>query len=94
MSGRRPSAAERDRDRDALAAAILELNRDGLEPLCTDDPRFLDDDRETRAEVLDHCQRCDILTACAAAGRHERFGIWAGQDRTPDQRRDLPEEET
>ena len=88
---RRPSAAERDRDRNNLAAAIIGLNALGLEPLCTDDPRFLDDDRATRATVLEHCQRCDIIDACRAAGRHERFGCWAGQDRTPD-RPTAPEE--
>ena len=41
---------------------------------------------EERAEAAEACQACPILDPCGAAGRFERWGVWAGIDRAPTKR--------
>lgn len=71
----------------ALANALHDLAQTGLTPTCHNDWRFLDDDRDIRRAMIDHCRECPIFDACHTAGTYEHHGIWGGRDRTPPERR-------
>lgn len=40
-------------------------------------------DRKTRLEAEVRCTGCPAFGPCDTAGAGERFGVWAGRDRTP-----------
>lgn len=66
-----------------LARALLTLAEGGQRPRCSDAPHLaLSDDAADRAIASTWCNGCPIFDACHEAGQFERFGIWAGQDRT------------
>ena len=70
--------------REQLSRALLTLAEDGQRPRCSDAPHLaLSDDAADRAIASRWCDGCPIFDACHEAGRYERFGVWAGQDRTP-----------
>ena len=73
-----PAAAEAHQ---RLAAALAGLE-DEL-TICHDDRRFMSEDADERAQAARVCRGCPIFAACAAAGEHEAWGIWAGVDREP-----------
>lgn len=45
---------------------------------------WTDDDRDVRAEAAAACQHCPVTALCGtyAHAADERFGVWAGRDRT------------
>ena len=81
MTSRATAGAEA---RDTLSRALLTLAEGGQRPRCSDAPHLaLSDDAADRAIASRWCEGCPIFDACHQAGQFERFGIWAGQDRTP-----------
>lgn len=85
MSG--PQRVRRGAAGDRLTAALLELTEEGRRPPCGEPGAadlFLSDDYETRLSVAGHCHGCPILAECEAAAveNRERFGVWAGVDRS------------
>ena len=69
----------------ALSAALLRLVEQGTLPPCADrSGAWTSDDRDERALAARLCRPCPILTECGAAAdsTKERFGVWAGVDRT------------
>ena len=69
---------------DRLTAALLTLAARGQSPPCTADDRWLSEDQDERATAARLCAGCPVLEPCrmAAAAQGERFGVWAGVDRT------------
>lgn len=62
-----------------------ELVEQGTLPPCADrSGAWTSDDRDERALAARLCRPCPILTECGAAAdsTKERFGVWAGVDRT------------
>lgn len=51
---------------------------------------WLSDRHEDRHEAAEQCAGCPVLDACAAAGQHERFGVWGGRDVTVKPGKKLP----
>lgn len=85
------TARQRSRASDALTAALLALASRGQRPRCGDPGArdlWLSDDYDERAQAAAWCNGCPVWQECGAAAesRQERFGVWAGQDRTPDTR--------
>lgn len=69
----------------ALHHALLDLEVNGDRTPCQRDPEpYHSDAPGERAEAAEACGSCPVITACAtyadAAG--ERWGVWAGIDRT------------
>lgn len=80
MTSRATAGAEA---RETLARALLALTDRGMRPRCSDSPQlWISENADERATAATWCAGCPILEACSAAGEFERFGIWAGQDRT------------
>jgi len=70
---------------DRLAFALARLVANGSRPPCADGSgAWTSDDRDERALAARLCRPCPILTECGAAAdsTKERFGVWAGVDRT------------
>ncbi|HOA57786.1 MAG TPA: WhiB family transcriptional regulator [Dermatophilaceae bacterium] len=70
---------------DRLAFALARLLANGSRPPCADGSgAWTSDDRDERALAARLCRPCPILTECGAAAdsTKERFGVWAGVDRT------------
>lgn len=66
-----------------LAVALLDAD---TVPPCHAHPRpslWISDDPDERALAARLCRRCPVIELCREAGRRERFGVWAGKDRTP-----------
>lgn len=77
---------------DRLTAQLSALlDADDRPPCCWPDvaPWWLSDAHADRARAAEHCHGCAILDACrdAADENGERFGVWAGRDRTPKPRK-------
>ena len=70
---------------DRLAFALARLLANGSRPPCADGSgAWTSDDRDERALAARLCRPWPILTECGAAAdsTKERFGVWAGVDRT------------
>ena len=70
---------------DRLAFALGRVLANGSRPPCADGSgAWTSDDRDERALAARLCRPCPILTECGAAAdsTKERFGVWAGVDRT------------
>jgi hypothetical protein len=72
---------------DQLTRALLSLTSRGQRPRCGDPADaglWLSDYAEERALACTLCHGCPVIQACgeAAEAAGERFGVWAGQDRT------------
>lgn len=85
MSG--PQRGLRGPADERLTLALLDLAAEGRRPPCGEPGAadlFLSDDSETRLSVAGHCHGCPILAECEAAAveNRERFGVWAGVDRS------------
>ena len=65
---------------EALTLALV----DTLTP-CRGSDAWTSDDAEDRAVAVRACQSCELLDLCRAAAdsTRERFGVWAGVDRSP-----------
>jgi Transcription factor WhiB len=76
---------------DLLTRALLDAAVAGLRPHCSDPPSrhlWLSEHEGERAEAVKLCSGCPVLAECdeAAEARQERFGVWAGKDRTKRQK--------
>lgn len=70
---------------DRLAWALAALLAEGTRPPCCDGSgAWVSEDRDERAMAARACMPCALLSACreAADSTSERFGVWAGVDRT------------
>jgi hypothetical protein len=70
-----------------LTQALAELARSGELHHCGDPSTgwmWLSDDVEDRALAIKLCRGCPVFDLCgeAASLQRERFGVWAGRDRT------------
>jgi len=70
-----------------LTHALLNLADQGGRPRCGEPATrdlWTSDAQAERALAVQHCAGCPVLTACGAAAEanSERFGVWAGVDRT------------
>lgn len=70
-----------------LTSALVRLASEGRRPICgdwRDGSPWLSDDRHERAYAAILCQRCPVLSECAASADEagETFGVWGGTDRT------------
>jgi hypothetical protein len=73
---------------DRLTRALIDLAAAGLRPHCSDPEThhlWTSEHRGERAEAALLCLGCPALDPCgtAAEARHERWGVWAGVDRSP-----------
>ena len=73
---------------DRLTLALIALSTQGKRPRCGDPEThhyWLSDEQDERAAAATWCSGCPILEACgeAAEEKREKFGVWAGVDRTP-----------
>lgn len=68
----------------ALTTALVDLLDRGRRPVCAGRDEWLSDSADVRAEAAALCLRCWIIAECheAAEEAGERFGTWAGLDRT------------
>jgi hypothetical protein len=80
MSSRRRQASDR------LTQALITAASQGLRPHCSDAGSWLwlSNDPADRREAAAMCTECPVFDPCgqAAEERDERFGVWAGVDRT------------
>jgi hypothetical protein len=72
---------------DRLTRALLAAAAAGQRPHCSDpgtSELWLSDHPGERREATRLCHGCPVFTPCGAAAeaRQERFGVWAGRDRT------------
>lgn len=67
-----------------LTRALVDLADAGRFPPCSGGDEWLSDDPADRARAAEWCQPCPIIAACGAAAdeAREKFGTWAGRDRT------------
>jgi len=73
------------RPHDRLAFALARVLAIGSRPPCGDGSgAWVSDDRDERAMAARLCARCPLIVECAEAAdsTKERFGVWAGVDRT------------
>ena len=73
---------------EAFTKALLDLGAGGLRTHCSDpDSRhmWLSESAAERAEAAKLCRGCPVILECgqAATARKERWGVWAGVDRSP-----------
>lgn len=75
-----PRATPSTPEWDALAEALTETRT----PCCGSDA-WTSEDPAARASAVLACRACPLTEACRAAAdsTHERFGVWAGEDRSP-----------
>ena len=69
----------------ALEAAVFRGDR----VPCAGREEWVSEDVDERAEAARACRPCPVTALCAAAAdeHREKFGVWAGVDRTPRPRR-------
>ena len=72
---------------DALTTALISLVPRGIRPRCSDPEThylWLSEDQAERKQAARWCVGCPVLSECDTAARanRERFGVWAGRDRT------------
>ncbi|GAB2747758.1 hypothetical protein GCM10027039_01750 [Terrabacter koreensis] len=70
---------------DELARALEEAVDLGLIIPCAGSDDWTSEDADTRAAAAQRCDGCPCLNECAAAADEtkERWGVWAGRDRSP-----------
>lgn len=69
-----------------LAARLTELDDTGTTWPCREQGElWFADDPDERAAAAEACRSCPALTECGdyATTAREKFGVWAGKDRTP-----------
>ena len=76
----------------SLTDALLKMAGNGQRPRCgdwNDNNPWLSDDERLRAMAARWCAGCPVLAECGAAADEtpERFGVWAGRDRTKRERK-------
>jgi hypothetical protein len=70
---------------DRLTQALFRLAAKGQRPRCGDYETswmWLDEDPHNRAHAAAMCSGCPVFDPCDEVGQHQRFGTWAGVDRT------------
>lgn len=73
---------------EALTAALGHLLEQGQRPPCAGGGDvWLSDDLDERSQAAHACDGCPLLAPCDAVGQGEKFGVWAGIDRTTTNKR-------
>jgi hypothetical protein len=70
---------------DRLTQALIRAAAPSQRPRCGDSEvawMFLDESPQTRAIAATKCTGCPVFEPCDAVGVNQRFGTWAGVDRT------------
>jgi hypothetical protein len=68
---------------DRLTRALVDWARRGVRPGCVDYAYlFLSEDPRERRVAAAMCNGCCVFTECDEVGRFQRFGVFAGTDRT------------
>jgi hypothetical protein len=70
---------------DALTRALIDLASRGGRPRCGDSETsylWLSDHDSDRKQAAIMCRGCPVFDPCDEVGQHQRFGTWAGADRT------------
>ena len=69
---------------DQLTVALINAASQGLGPHCSDAGSWLwlSEDPADRRQAAAMCTGCVVFTECGEVGQHQRFGTWAGIDRT------------
>ena len=72
-----------------LASALEAADDRGDTVPCAGRAEWISEDVDERAEAARACRPCPVTALCAAAAdeHREKFGVWAGVDRTPRPRR-------
>jgi hypothetical protein len=76
-----------------FSQAVIEACDRGSPPHCYDAGDFwVSESVEDRRTAEQLCRGCPVLKYChaAATARRERFGVWAGVDRSPGKKRRQP----
>ncbi len=73
-----------------LTRALVDFAAQGRRPRCGEPgghELWCSDDATDRAQAASWCTGCPVMDECAAAAdeQAEKFGVWAGRDRTPPQ---------
>jgi hypothetical protein len=79
------TARDAARASDRLTRALLDLASCGQRPRCGDYETsylWLSEDAQDRRLAALMCTGCAVWAECDEVGRHQRFGTWAGKDRT------------
>lgn len=74
---------------EALARALVTAVDARLRIPCAGSDDWTSEDENTRADAARRCDGCPCTTECheAATETRERFGVWAGVDRSPTTRK-------
>jgi hypothetical protein len=70
---------------DKLTRALINAAARGVRPRCGDYETsylWLSEDAGERQLAALMCAGCAVLQECDEVGQHQRFGTWAGTDRT------------
>ena len=70
---------------DRLTQALVRAAARGVRPRCGDSETaylWLSDHDGERKQAALMCRGCPVFDPCDAVGQHQRFGTWAGRDRT------------
>ena len=69
---------------DRLTAALVAIAAKGRRPHCSDAGSWLwlSEDPADRRQAAAMCSGCPVFGPCDEVGQHQRFGVWAGRDRT------------
>ncbi|WP_374969928.1 WhiB family transcriptional regulator [Terrabacter sp. BE26] len=70
---------------EGLAQCLRDAVEAGLRIPCAGRDEWLSEDHEERAQAAQWCDGCPCITECGTAANEtkERFGVFGGQDRTP-----------
>ena len=71
--------------RESFNRALADLLERDMRPPCAGSTAWTSDEADERAAAAVRCLPCPLLDACAdlADEADERFGVWAGVDRSP-----------
>jgi hypothetical protein len=70
---------------DQLTKALINAAARGIRPRCGDfevSHYWLSEYEGERALAASWCTGCAVFAECGEVGQHQRFGTWAGIDRT------------
>jgi hypothetical protein len=76
--------AATDEANDRLTVALITAASQGSRPHCSDAGSWLwlSEDPADRRQAAAMCSGCPVFDPCDEVGQHQRFGTWAGRDRT------------
>jgi hypothetical protein len=67
---------------DKLTIALVSAAARGIRPRCGDSYLWLSELEHERQQAARLCANCVVIAECDEVGKHQRFGTWAGIDRS------------